>query len=321
VQQGKPGVAFVTGGSAGVGRATVRELAANGWDVAVVARGAAGVAAAARDVESAGRRGLGLTADVTDLDALRRAAAEVERELGEIQLWVNVAFVGALKKFLDTDPEAFKQITDVTYFGQVNGTRVALELMQPRDTGIIINVGSALAFRGIPLQAAYCGAKHAVQGFSESIMTELKNDRSKVRLCTIQLPGMNTPQFDWNDNGFDKHPQPVAPVFQPEVAARAIRSLAESPRRNMWVGVSTAYTVLGNRVAPAFLDWYLGRFGVKGQLSDQDGPRFGSNVFTPRDDDADRGAHGMFDSVAHPRDPWSAVAITVGRLRQRLRRS
>jgi NAD(P)-dependent dehydrogenase (short-subunit alcohol dehydrogenase family) len=321
VEQGARGVAVVTGGSAGVGRASVRELAGHGWDVAVIARGAAGVDAAAREVKTAGQRGLALTVDVKDLAALRDAAQTVERELGPIGLWVNVAFVGALRSFVDTDPETFRQITDVTYLGQVNGTRVALELMRPRDRGVIINVGSALAFRGIPLQAAYCGAKHAVQGFSESVITELKNERSSVRLCTVQLPGLNTPQFDWNDNGFDQHPQPVAPVFQPEVAARAIRSLAENPRRNMWVGVSTAYTILGNRVAPALLDWYLGRFGVKGQLSDRDGPRFGSNVFAPKDQDEDRGAHGMFDSVAHPRDPWSAVAIGVGRLRGRLRRS
>jgi hypothetical protein len=172
-----------------------------------------------------------------------------------------------------------------------------------------VNVGSALAFRGIPLQAAYCGAKHAVKGFTESVITELKAEGSAVRVCMVQLPGLNTPQFDWNDDEFGAHPQPVAPVFQPELAARAIVYLAEHPRRNMWVGVSTAYTILGNRVAPWFLDWYLGKTGVKGQLSEEEGPRFGSNVFEPRDEHADRGSHGMFDDEAHPRDPWSWTSM------------
>jgi NAD(P)-dependent dehydrogenase (short-subunit alcohol dehydrogenase family) len=298
----------------------VRELAEHGWDVGVVARGDAGVQAAVREVDAAGGHGLALTVDVTDLDALREAAARVETELGPIELWVNVAFVGALRRFWDTDVETFRRITDVTYFGQVHGTRVALELMRPRDAGVVVNVSSALAYRGIPLQSAYCGAKHAVKGFTESVICELKNERSRVKLCMLTLPGLNTPQFDWNDSGFDEHPRPVAPVFQPELPARAVRFLADHPRRNMWVGVSAAYTVLGNRVAPAFLDWYLGRTGIKGQLGDREGPRFGSNVFQPRDDATDRGAHGMFDSTAHDHDPWSATAMRVWRLGGALRR-
>lgn len=314
-------VAVVTGGSAGVGRATVRELAGAGWDVAVLARGQAGVDTAADEVVAMGRRGLGISVDVSDLEALRAAAAKIDADLGPITLWVNVAFVGALRYFWDTEPDDFRRITDVTYFGQVNGTRVALELMRPRNSGVIVNVGSALAFRGIPLQAAYCGAKHAVKGFTESVRAELKSERSKVQVCMVQLPGMNTPQFDWNDNGFDKHPQPVAPIFQPEAAARAISYLADHPRRNMWVGASTAYTILGNRVAPGVLDWYLGRSGVSGQLSDKDGPRFGSNLHEPRDAHADRGAHGMFDDKAFRRDPWSAASIGLGRLAHVLRRS
>ncbi|HVV76429.1 MAG TPA: SDR family oxidoreductase [Mycobacteriales bacterium] len=306
----RPGVAVVTGGTAGVGRATVRELARRGWDVAVLARGAAGLRATERDIRDAGRRGLGVATDVTDLSAVRSAAEQVESQLGPIALWVNVAFVGALRKFCDTDPETFRRITDVTYFGQVHGTRVALELMRPRDRGVIVNVSSALAYRGIPLQAAYCAAKHAVKGFTESIITELKNDGSRVRVCMATLPGLNTPQFDWNDNAYDEHPRPVAPVFQPEVAARMIAFLADHPRRNAWVGVSSAYTVLGNRIAPALLDRYLARSGVKGQLVES-GPRHGSNVFTARDQDADRGAHGMFDDEAHPHDPWSATSMAV----------
>jgi NAD(P)-dependent dehydrogenase (short-subunit alcohol dehydrogenase family) len=306
---GERKVAVVTGGSAGVGRAVVREFAAHGYDVAVLARGRSGVDAAVHEVETAGGRGLGIQTDVADLAQVEAAAAKVEAELGEIDVWVNVAFVGALRYFWDTDDETYRRITDVTYFGQVNGTRVALSHMRPRNRGVIVQVGSALAFRGIPLQSAYCGAKHAIKGFTESVVTELKADKSKVRVCQVHLPGVNTVQFDWNDNEFDEHPQPVAPIFQPELPARAVRYVAEHPRRTMWVGVSTAYTILGNRVAPWFLDWYLGRTGVKGQLGDKDGPRYGSNVFEPKDDEADRGAHGMFDDKAHGRDPWSWTSM------------
>lgn len=302
-------VAVVTGGSAGVGRAVVRELATHGWDVAVLARGEAGLDAAVRDVEQAGGRGLAVPTDVADLDQVRAAAQQIERELGPIDLWVNDAFAGNLRYFWDTPPEEYQRITEVTYFGQVNGTRVALEHMRPRDRGVIVQIGSALGFRGIPLQSAYCGAKHAIKGFTESVITELKHSGSAVRVCMVQLPGVNTVQFDWNATGFDEHPQPVAPVFQPELPARAVRFLADHPRRNMWVGVSTAYTILGNRIAPWFLDWYLARTGVQGQLTDNGGPRFGSNVYEPKDDSTDRGAHGMFDATAHARDPWSWASM------------
>jgi NAD(P)-dependent dehydrogenase (short-subunit alcohol dehydrogenase family) len=305
-------VAVVTGGSAGVGRSVVRELAAHGWNVAVLARGQAGVDAAVKDVEAAGGRGIGIVTDVAVADEVKAAAERTVRELGPIDLWVNDAFAGDLRYFWDTGEEEFRRITEVSYFGQVNGTRVALEHMRPRNSGVIVQVGSALAFRGIPLQSAYCGAKHAIKGFTESVITELRSEQSAVRVCMVQLPGLNTVQFDWNDNEFDEHPQPVAPVFQPEVAARAIRFLADHPRRNMWVGYSTAYTILGNRVAPLFLDWYLGRTGVKGQLSEKPGPRHGSNVFTPRDQKADRGAHGMFDDTAHATDPWSWTSMHRG---------
>jgi len=305
-------IAVVTGGTAGVGRAVVRELAQHGWDVAVLARGEAGLDGAVADVERAGGRGLGLITDVAELDQVASAARRVERELGPIDLWVNNAFSGALSYFVDTDDDEFRRITEVTYFGQVNGTRVALSHMRPRDRGVIVQVGSALGFRGIPLQSAYCGAKHAIKGFTESVVTELKHEKSGVRVCMVQLPGLNTPQFDWNDNEFDQHPQPVAPVFQPETAARAIRFLGDHPRRNMWVGVSTAYTILGNRFAPSFLDWYLARTTVGGQLTDSAGPRLGSNVFKPKDADTDQGAHGMFDETAHGRDPWSWTSMHRG---------
>jgi len=302
-------VAVVTGGSAGIGRAIVREFAEHGYDVAILARGRVGLEAAARDVEERGARGIGIRTDVSSLDEVQSAAEQIERDLGEIDVWVNVAFVGALRFFWDTDDALFRRITDVTYMGQVNGTRVALERMRPRDRGVIVQVGSALAFRGIPLQSAYCGAKHAIKGFTESVISELKHERSNVRVCQVHLPGVNTPQFNWNDNEFDGHPMPVPPIFQPELPARAVRYVAEHPRRTMWVGVSTAYTILGNRVAPWFLDWYLGRTGVKGQLTDDDGPRYGSNVMTPRDNERDAGAHGMFDDKAKSRDAWSWTSM------------
>jgi NAD(P)-dependent dehydrogenase (short-subunit alcohol dehydrogenase family) len=305
-------VAVVSGGSAGVGRAVVRELAAHGYDVAVLARGRTGLDAAVTDARAAGAKAVGIPTDAADLDQVEAAAAQAEQELGDIDLWVNVAFVGALKFFWDTDPDAYRRITDVTYFGQVNGTRVALSRMRPRDRGVVVQVGSALGFRGIPLQSAYCGAKHAVKGFTESVITELLHEGSNVRVSMVELPGVNTPQFDWNDNGFDQHPMPVPPIFQPEAAARAIRFVAEHKRRNMWVGIPTAYTILGNRVAPWFLDWYLGKTGVNGQLSSTDAPRLGSNVFEPKDEDRDMGAHGAFDDKAHPHDPWSSLSMHRG---------
>lgn len=302
-------VVVVTGGSAGVGRAVVREFAGHGYDVAVLARGGAGLDGAAKDVENAGGRALAIPTDVAELAQVEAAAAQVEGELGPIDVWVNVAFVGSLSFFWDTDPALYRRITDVTYFGQVHGTRVALQHMRPRDRGVVVNVGSALAFRGIPLQSAYCGAKHAVKGFTESVVSELAHESSRVRVCQVQLPGLNTPQFNWNANQFDEHPMPVPPIFQPELPARAVRFLAEHPRRNMWVGISTAYTVLGERFAPKLLDLYLGRTGVKSQLTDQPLPRLGENAWQPKDADRDVGAHGSFDDKAHDRDVqlWAAM--------------
>jgi NAD(P)-dependent dehydrogenase (short-subunit alcohol dehydrogenase family) len=302
-------VAVVTGGTAGVGRAVVRELAEAGYDVAVLARGQAGLDGAVHDIEGRGRRGLAIPTDVADHAAVEEAAERVESELGEIDAWVNVAFSGSLAFFWDTTMEEFRRMTEVTYFGQVYGTRAALRFMRPRNRGVIVNVGSAMAYRSIPLQSAYCGAKHAVKGFTESVMTELAHEKSQVRICMVQLPGLNTPQFTWNLNKMPKHPMPVPPVFQPELPARAVRFLLEHPRRNMWVGVSTAYTILGERLAPKLLDLYLGRSGVKSQQTQQDTPRHGSNVFEPQDQDADRGAHGPFDDQAHGHDPllWASM--------------
>jgi NAD(P)-dependent dehydrogenase (short-subunit alcohol dehydrogenase family) len=302
-------VAVVTGGTAGVGRATVNELARSGWDVAVLARGQAGLDGAAADIEEHGRRALAIPCDVSKADEVFDAAAKVEAELGEIDLWVNVAFVGTLSFFWDTAPEEFYRVTDVTYYGQVHGTWAALRHMRPRNRGVIVNVGSAMAYRGIPLQAPYCGAKHAVKGFSESVMTELAHEKSAVKLCMVQLPGLNTPQFDWNLSKMDDHPMPVPPIFQPELPARAIAYLADHPRRNMWVGLPTAYTILGERLAPKLLDLYLGRSGVKSQQTSSQKPRWGANLQEPQDRDHDRGAQGSFGDKAHGADPvlWMSL--------------
>ncbi len=301
-------VAVVTGGTAGIGRATVRELATAGYDVAVLARGQAGLDGAVKDVENAGRRGLAVQVDVADTAAVDRATDRVESELGPIEVWVNCAFVGSLAYFWDTSDEEYRRMTDVTYHGQVNGTRAALRVMRPRDRGAIVNVSSAMAYRAIPLQSAYCGAKHAVKGFTESVLTELRASGSNVTIGLATLPGVNTTQFAWNLNKMPKHPRPVPPIVEPEVCARSIRFLAEHGRRNIWVGLATAYTVLGNRFAPGFADWYLAKTGVDSQQTDQDAPRWGSNVFEPRDEDTDRGAHGAFSDDALERDPVSFLS-------------
>ncbi len=302
-------VVVVTGGTAGVGRATVRAFAQRGYDVAVLARGRAGLEGAVRDGQAAGGRALGISTDVSDHEAVQAAADRIERELGEIDVWVNNAFVGALAFFWDTSPEEYRKLTDITYMGQVNGTRAALERMRPRNRGVIVNVCSAMSYRSIPLQSAYCGAKHAIKGFTESIITELRHEKSQVRICMIQLPGLNTPQFNWNLNKMPGHPMPVAPVFQPELPAKGIVFLAEHPRRNMWIGVSTAYTILGERLAPKLADVYLARTGVSGQQTDRDAPRLAPNLDHPSDDQADQGAHGPFDDKAHARDPVSWLSM------------
>ncbi|WP_147919175.1 SDR family oxidoreductase [Ruania zhangjianzhongii] len=297
-------VAVVTGGTAGVGRAAVHAFADAGYDVAILARGKAGLDAAVAAVRERGRRGLGIPTDVADAAAVHRAAAKVAGELGVIDVWVNVAFVGSLAYSWDTTDAELRRITEVTYLGQAHGTQAALAHMRPRDRGVIVNVGSALAYRSIPLQAAYCGAKHAVIGYTRSVITELASENSNVKLCTIQLPGLNTPQFNWNLNKMPGHPMPVPPIFSPEVAARGIVHIAEHPRRNMWVGLSTAYTILGDRLVPKLADLYLGRTGIAAQQTDPELPAWGSNLFEAQDADVDRGPDGPFPRQAHRRDPW-----------------
>ncbi len=298
----KPTVAVVTGGSAGLGRAVVRELAQRGWDVAVIARNEDGLAGAVADVEGRGRRGFSVTADVADADAVDAAASAIEKELGPIDLWVNNAMTGVFGEFLDVDPQDFVRATEVNYLGFVNGTRAALRRMVPRNRGQVIQVGSALAHRGIPLQSAYCGSKHAIKGFTESVVTELAHHSSKVRVSEVDMPALNTIQFSWVKSHLPGHPQPVKPIFQPEVGARAVADVATRPRKRTWVAVSTVGTILGNRVSSRLLDWYLARTGYGGQQSqDITAPMLGDNLYRPVP--GDHGAHGVFDDVAHGVSP------------------
>ncbi|MBT2502343.1 SDR family oxidoreductase [Curtobacterium sp. ISL-83] len=295
-------VAVVTGGSAGLGRATVRELAGRGWDVAVLARGQDGVDATVAEVEAAGRRGLGISVDVADRDAVEAATDRIEQELGPIDLWVNGVMVGVFGKFLDTAPEDFERALDVNFRGFVNGTRAALSRMVPRDRGHVIQVGSALGFRGIPLQAAYCSAKHAIVGLTESVVSELLEQGSHVQVSRVDMPALNTIQFNWVKSKLPHHPQPVAPIYQPEVGARAIAVTAERPRRRTWVGESTVYTILGNRISGRFADWYAAKTLVDGQQAPQKTePMLPTNLYEPVA--GDHGAHGIFDDTAHEWSP------------------
>ncbi|MGV9303442.1 MULTISPECIES: SDR family oxidoreductase [unclassified Nonomuraea] len=297
-------VVVVTGASGGVGRAVVRELGARGDTVALIARGTAGLGAAAVDVGSAGGSGVVYPADVSSYEEVRQAARRAEEDLGPIDVWMNVAFSAVFAPFTEVSPEEFERATAVTYLGYVWGTKVALELMRPRDSGVIVQAGSALSYRGIPLQSAYCGAKHAIKGFTESVRTELMAEGSGVRVTMVQLPAVNTPQFDWVLSRLRRHPQPVPPIFQPEVAARALVHAADHPeRREYWVGASTALTLVGERVAPGLLDRYLARTGQQSQLTADRPPTGVANLWAPADEYRDHGAHGTFDSRAHGRSP------------------
>lgn len=291
------GVAVVTGASAGVGRATARALAERGWSLGLLARGEDGLKSAADDAERAGVRALVLPVDVSDSDAVASAADAVEHELGPIDVWVNCAMTAVFGRFVDVPLEDYRRVTDVTYLGYVHGTRAALDRMRPRNRGVIVQVGSALAYRGIPLQAAYCGAKHAVQGFTDSVRTELLDEGSGVRICEVHVPALNTPQFRWVKSLLPNEAQPVPPIYQPEIAADAVAWLVEHPRREMWVGASTVGTVIANRIAPGLLDRYLGRTGVRAQQTDEPLDRDRPfNLYEPVG--GDHGAHGAFDDRA-----------------------
>ena len=297
----KPEVVVVTGASAGVGRATVQAFARQGAHIGLVARGRAGLEGAKRDVEQLGGKGLIVQADTAHADQVERAAEAVEGQLGPIDVWVNNAFCSVFSPAREMTPDDYKRVTEVTYLGYVYGTLAALKRMLPRDRGIIVQVGSALAYRGIPLQSAYCGAKHAIQGFTESVRAELIHDGSNVKITMVQLPALNTPQFTWSKSRMPRKAQPVPPIYQPEVAADAIVHAAHHYRRQWFVGGSTAAVITANKFVPGFGDWYLAKTGYDSQMHDgAEDPDRPNNLYEPVDQDRDFGAHGRFDDRAHP---------------------
>jgi NAD(P)-dependent dehydrogenase (short-subunit alcohol dehydrogenase family) len=301
-------VVVITGASAGVGRATAQRFAKDGASIALVARGEAGLEGARRDVEELGGRAIVCPADVADPWAVDAAAARAEAELGPIDVWINCAMVTVFGEFKDLTMDEFRRVTEVTYLGYVHGTHAALQRMLPRDAGTIVQVGSALAYRAIPLQSAYCGAKHAIRGFTDAVRTELMHDQSKVWITEVHMPALNTPQFEWCKNKMEHKSQPVPPIYQPEVAADAVHFAAHHRRRELWVGGSTAIVITGNKVAPGVGDRYLARTGFDSQQ--YDGPPSAAaryNLWQPVDDVEDKGAHGAFDARATSRS-WELMA-------------
>ena len=305
----------VTGASAGIGRATAELFGAKGARVALIARGEDGLRGAADAVDYRGGTALPLPADVADFEAVEAAAERAEAELGPIDVWVNVAFTSVFAPFTKITPAEFRRVTEVAYLGYVHGTMAALKRMVPRDRGTIVQVGSALGYRSIPLQSAYCGAKHAINGFTESVRCELLHDRSNVRVTVVQMPAVNTPQFSWVLSRLPRHPQPVPPIYQPEVAAKGVVFAAEHPRRKeYWVGGSTAATILAQKFAAPLLDRYLARTGYKSQ---QTGQRAGahrpSNLWQPADQPpgTDQGAHGSFDDRSRDHSGHLTAAETA----------
>ena len=293
-------VIVITGASSGIGRATVRRFAEPGASLALIARDREGLEGAAREARASGATTLVLPADVADPDAVEAVSVAATEALGDIDIWINVAMTTVFAFFEDVEPEEFRRATEVTYLGSVWGMRSALRRMGGRDRGTIVQVGSAMAYRGIPLQAPYCGAKHAVQGVFESLRTELRHKKSGIHLTTVHLPGVNTPQFEHCRDKFGQRSQPVPPVYQPEVAADAIHWAAHHRRREVYVGIPTVYTIWGNKVAPWLAERYLARTSVNSQLSDvpkRDGRA--DNLFSPPPGDA--GAHGPYDDRAHGR--------------------
>jgi short-subunit dehydrogenase len=308
----KTEIVVVTGASAGVGRATVREFARRGAWIGLIARGRDGLAAALSEVQAVGGEALMLPVDVADASAMEAAAEQVERNLGPIDIWVNNAMTSVFSPIKQTTPEEFRRVTEVTYLGYVYGTLAALKRMLPRDSGTIVHVGSALAYRSIPLQAAYCASKHAVLGFFAALRTELLHDRSNVHTTMVQMPALNTPQFGWVKSRLPHKAQPVPPIFQPEVAARAIYYAAHHPeRREYYVGWSTVKAIVGNKLVPSLADRYLAHTGYESQQYDgPENPDRPNNLYEPLP--GDHGAHGHFDDRARNRrlELWAQMHAT-----------
>lgn len=301
LQPARSQVVVVTGASAGVGRATVRRFARRGAHIALLARGRDGLEAAAREVELAGGKALVLPVDMADAPAVEHAADVIEETLGPIDIWVNNAMVTIFAPFKDISAEEFRRVTEVTYLGTVHGTMAALRHMRPRNRGVIVQVSSALAYRSIPLQSAYCGAKHAITGFTDALRSELLHDRSRVRITAVQLPAMNTPQFGWARNRMPNRPQPVPPIFAPEVAAEAIVWATEHDRRQIAVGAPTLLAEWAQKIAPGFADRYLAATGYESQQSvgEPDSGDRPDNLFKPIE--GDPGCYGRFSDRALPR--------------------
>ncbi|HYC93643.1 MAG TPA: SDR family oxidoreductase [Thermoanaerobaculia bacterium] len=295
-------VVVITGASAGVGRATARAFAARGARIGLIARNAEALEAAKQEVEARGGKAVVAVADVADAEAVERAARTVEEAFGPIDVWINNAMASVLGPIREIPAEEFRRVTEVTYLGVVHGTQAALRRMLPRDEGVIVQVGSSLAYRGIPLQAPYCAAKHAVQGFHDSLRSELMHDGSKVRVCMVNMPALNTPQFRWLRSYMPRKAQPFGPIFEPEVAAQAIVWASEHPRRELNVGWKTTQAIVANAFAPGLLDRYLGRIGFDAQQGDEpEEPGRPDNLFHPVPGDA--GAHGAFSEKAKTVSP------------------
>ena len=293
----QPETVVITGASAGVGRAAAREFAKHGASIALLARGEAGLNAAREEVVSLGGQALIVPVDLADHKQVEAAAAEVERSLGTIDIWINNAMVSVFSPFREMTSEEFRRVTEVTYLGVVYGTMAALRYMVPRNRGTIVQVGSALAYRSIPLQSAYCGAKHAVRGFTDSLRSELLHDNLNVHLTMVQLPALNTPQFEWVKSRLPRKPQPVPPIFEPEVAARGIYWAAHHRRRELDIGFSSVKAIVGNKVFPGYLDRYLGQHGYDAQQTNEPAdPNRPNNLWKPLPQDF--GAHGRFDAQA-----------------------
>ncbi len=326
-------VVVITGASAGIGRATARAFAARGARIGLIARNAEALEKARAEVEARGGKAVVAIADVADAEAVERAAQTIEAAFGPIDVWINNAMTSVLGPIRSITPDEFRRVTEVTYLGAVHGTLAALRRMQPRDEGVIIQVGSTLAYRGIPLQAPYCAAKHAIQGFHDSLLTELLHDGSNVRVCMLNLPAVNTPQFRWIRNHMPRKPKPFGTIFEPEVAARAIVWAAEHPRRELNVGWGTTQAIIANAFAPGLLDRYLARIGYDQQQSDEPEPASRpDNLHAPVPGDA--GAHGVFGEQAKSASPQltanthrgaigAAVAVigVVGLMKVLLRRT
>jgi NAD(P)-dependent dehydrogenase (short-subunit alcohol dehydrogenase family) len=299
----QPQTVVITGASAGVGRATARLYGRRGDRIGLIARGADGLDAAANEIKEAGGQALAVPTDLADYEQVAQATERIEDSLGPIDVWINAGFSSVFAPFTQISADEFKRVTEVSYLGFVYGTMAALKVMRPRDHGTIVQVGSALAERSIPLQSAYCGAKHAICGFTSSLRCELLHEGSGVQVTVVQLPAVNTPQFSWVRSKLPKDPQPVPPIYQPEVAARGILYAADHPgRRQYWVGGTTAATLLANRVAPALLDRYLARTGFDSQQTDQIAdPERPDNLWEPADgpDGRDFGPEGEFSRRSH----------------------